>query len=264
VLFFDTITIVSLREKIKKMSKFIKNNPVLIAIYVIIAILFCIINTLIGIAAIIIELFILGMIYTKSSGEKVPSNDYLAKVTGLERLDKSVVTTKDFFVMEAIAFILNMLSIFRLPVLTIDSTVNKLNLDSNMMASIGSISHKSGLTLFDIGMLLTKSSTPSKYIEYGKYAILITIIFAFIGAISQLFKKYNNLILLVCSIFPAAFYIIAYIASGSNVIIKRMIDTGFYMGLLSSIGLTAIALLKMSVLKDTAPQKREREESSFK
>lgn len=246
------------------MSKFIKNNPVLIAIYVIIAILFCVINTYLGLAAIIIELVILGTIYTKSKGEKTPANDYLAKVTGIDRLDKTVVTTKDFFVMEAIAFVLNMLSIFRLPVLTIDSTVSKLNLDSNMMASIGSISHKSGLTLFDIGLLLTKASTPSKYIQYGKYAIVITIVFAFIGAISQLLKKYSNPILLICSIFPAAFYIIAYIASSSNVIIKRMIDTGFYMGLLASIGLTGIALLKMSILKDTAPQKREREESSFK
>lgn len=246
------------------MSKFIKNNPVLIAISVIIAILFCVINIYIGLAAIVIELLILGTIYNKSQGETVPSNDYLAQVTGIDKLDKTVVTTKDFFVMEAIAFILNMLSIFRLPVLTIDSTVNKLNLDSNMMTSIGSISHKSGLTLFDVGLLLSKSSTPSKYIQYGKYAIIVTIIFAFIGVISQLLKKYSSPILLICSIFPAAFYIIAYIASSSNVIIKRMIDTGFYMGLLASIGLTGIALLKMSILKTTAPQKREREESSFK
>lgn len=246
------------------MSKFIKNNPVLIAISVIIAILFCVINIYIGLAAIVIELLILGTIYNKSQGKTVPSNDYLAQVTGIDKLDKTVVTTKDFFVMEAIAFILNMLSIFRLPVLTIDSTVNKLNLDSDMMTSIGSISHKSGLTLFDVGLLLSKSSTPSKYIQYGKYAIIVTIIFAFIGVISQLLKKYSSPILLICSIFPAAFYIIAYIASSSNVIIKRMIDTGFYMGLLASIGLTGIALLKMSILKTTAPQKREREESSFK
>ncbi|APX71526.1 hypothetical protein M5C72_12315 [Companilactobacillus allii] len=246
------------------MSKFIKNNPVLIAIYILIAILFCIVNTYIGIASIIIELVILGVIYNKSSGEKTNSNNYLAEVTGIAKLDETIVTTKDFFVMEGIAFILNMLSIFRLPVLTIDSTINKLNLSSDTMNSISSLSHRSGLTLFDIGLLLTKSDISSQTIQYGQYAILITIILAFVGIIAQLFRKYSNQLLLISSILPAAFYIISYISSGSNAIIKGMIDTGFYMGLLSSIGLTTIALLKMSILKTTAPQKREREENSFK
>lgn len=256
-------------KKTSPILGFFNNNPAVIFVFVLLSALIYCFNTDIGIIIFILGIF--GILYLYSKNNKT------AKEIELNKTLEGIIPLKsqknnNLLLLEILAYGSNVIAVFKLPILDLTDIFKLADTDvftSGIMSHFNDLFNNGNISLFKLGTLTSKLSSilSAYYKDYStkemtdvirglselKWGIYIIIFCVFLAIISKFIKNYEIPIQLVSGVLPTLIYLFVYfkIKNGDSdyAIISTFLGSGFYLGLIASIVLVIISLIRLGKSK---------------
>lgn len=250
------------------MGFFNMNQSMMFVFILLSAIVYCF-NADIG--AIIFIIGLLGIFYLYSKNNKANTETELNKnLNGLIPFKNQ--TENKFWLLETLAYGLNIVAVFKLPFLDLSDVFKLADLDSltsGITNTITNMFNSGNISLFKLGNLTSKASgILSAYYKEDKTAdiadlvrtlselkwVIYIVIFCIILAIaSKFFKNYEIPMQLFAGGIPMIIYLFIYFkikyGDSDYAIIATFLGSGYYVGLVVSIILVLTSLARVGTLK---------------